>query len=140
MSVMLSMHTCAPQNSGRHHLPLFSEQENWPRYNLTAEREEELNKTLVALNWRDRYLYYEFETRRPCPTEEDLDTLRFHFNFTPLAGGQGIRSLRPACFSHGRLLVPGYPPLPYRLIDPPPHPPTPSTPAASTSLHLGVQY
>ena len=38
-----------------------------PRYKLTPQREETLNKTFATITWRDRYMYFEFEclhTRR----------------------------------------------------------------------------
>lgn len=94
--------------------------DKWPRYKLTAEREEKLNISFDSVSWRDRYLYFEFETRRCSLGAPELETMSFHFNFTPPAGGRGQESLRGAYFSKGSLFIPEYPPLPYILL--PSHP------------------
>ena len=55
----------------------------------------------------------------PVLTNADsLQALQLHLNFTPTAGGRGIETLRPAFFSQDFLLLPGYPPLPCKLVGP----------------------
>ena len=55
-------------------LPSHS-QEKWPRYRLTAEREKNLGEVFPGVPWRDRYIYYEFETRRTALTAEELEVV-----------------------------------------------------------------
>ena len=87
----------------------------WPRYRLTTARERELDATMSELSWKERYRYFEADAARTHITEAELSSLRWHFNFTPQAGGRGMATLVPARFGNGQLTLPGYPTLPYRL-------------------------
>jgi len=42
------------------------------------------------MTWRDRYMYFEFETRRRALTTLEIEQMTFHFNFTPPAGGRYV--------------------------------------------------
>ena len=62
--------------------------ERWkdkPRFALTTEREQ----WLVAnqpMTWQQRYLFFEADAKRTVISDAELQSLTWHFNFTPSAG------------------------------------------------------
>ena len=102
--------------------------EAFPRYRLTQEREAWLQAHLPTANARGWYQYMEQELNRSQISQEELEGLTWHFNFTPNAGGRGRRTLARARFSHTHIYLPSFPPLPYMLHTPE----VPSQPNAST--------
>ena len=87
-------------------------------FRLTPAREEWLNTTHQELNWLGRYRMVEQDVKRKVITTEELQSLPWHFNFTPSAGGRGRHSLKQVRFSPNKIYVPGYPPMDYFLVDP----------------------
>ena len=89
-----------------------------PRFRLTPARELWLRQNL-PLSWKERFEWFERDARRRTITLTELTTLRWFFNFTLSAGGRGEESRCEVRFTEDHLHVPGYPPLPIELIDPP---------------------
>ena len=89
----------------------------WPMYALTPERELALNsaESTAQLSWKRRYFWVPREAQRVVLTEAEMSSLRWLFNFTAHAGGQGLATLKEARFVNSHLLLPGFPPLPYAL-------------------------
>ena len=106
--------------------------ERWrdkPRYALTPEREKWLEINL-PLSWQQRYLFFEHDSKRSTLALSELSTLGWVFNFTRPAGSQGQPSRKTARFEDsgeqqgvGRLVLSGYPALPYVLETPGVQPP-----------------
>ncbi len=90
-----------------------------PRYRLTPEREQSLVAS-VQPDWVARYRHTVHELSRTTITKEELQTLNWHFNFTPAAGGRGRATLVRARFTGSHVVLPNYPPLPYMLHTPEP--------------------
>jgi len=92
--------------------------QNKPRYRLTAARERWLDVHL-PLPWKDRFAFFERDARRQHLHPSELVTNRWHFNFTPQAGGRGRETLQLVHFRDDEpkpmLHMQGYPPLPYHL-------------------------
>jgi len=93
-----------------------------PRYTLTTERAMELTKAFPGRPWREHFRHAMLDGRRKELHPEELQSLRWAFNFTPLAGGVGKGSMQFVEFrpqnegsSQGVLLMQRYPPLPYKL-------------------------
>ena len=59
----------------------------------------------------------EGDVTRTRITVEELESRRWHFNFTPEAGGRGAATLRTCSFRGDSMCVPGFPPLRFRLVD-----------------------
>jgi hypothetical protein len=91
-----------------------------PRFRLTPQRAAQLDATmpLGAHGWRARYRAVRDELRRTLITQAELQELKWHFNFTAVAGGRGRRTLARARFTENALFVPNYPPLAYSLQTP----------------------
>lgn len=96
--------------------------EKSPRYQLTTERTCQLVSSAPSDTWREHYRDALIDGRRQCLKPGELDSLKWAFNFTPQAGGQGKASMQFVEFrasepgsSRGHLILNGYPPLPYRL-------------------------
>ena len=85
-----------------------------PRFRLTPEREQWLLNH-VQPDWVARYRFSLREIIRTTITTEELQTLNWHFNFTPAAGGRGRATLVRARFTKTHVVLPNYPPLPYML-------------------------
>lgn len=94
--------------------------QNWPRYRLTAEVEAQLDTKHPGTSWLARYRIVQADADRTLLTQEELETLTWHFNFTPGAGGRGRQTLKSVRFTERKIYVPGYPPLDYFLVDPVP--------------------
>lgn len=96
--------------------PIYSSDDRL-RHNPNEEREES-----PASTWKGRYEWVERDFRRTEITQDDLESLEWHFNFLPWAGGSsngtGTRSL--AYFHQGRLFILKYlwmyPSLNYEVI------------------------
>ena len=89
----------------------------WPRYRLTDQRFEELDKTLPGTSWQVRYATTEQDATRSSITESELHDLQWYLSFV-LSGirGEGRSDHMPVIFTpSGILLVPGHPPLPFEL-------------------------
>jgi len=92
------------------------------RFHLTPERARLLAMSSKNVTWREHYMQAFAEGRRQSLRPEELNTLRWAFNFTPSAGGRGTASMQFAEFqaraagaADGHLILRGYPPLPYEL-------------------------
>ena len=88
-----------------------------PRYRLCPQREQWLDAHM-KFDWKTRYRLIADDLRRTRTTPEELAELRWFFNFTPKAGGRGRQTLARARFDRTKVLVPGFTPLPYQVIDP----------------------
>ena len=86
----------------------------WPRYALTEERERWLSQHMPG-SWVDRYRLIGRDMARTAVTTAELEEGEWWFNFTPLAGGLGERTLQRARFLEGKVHLAGYPPLPFTL-------------------------
>ena len=100
-----------------------------PRFALVPARERWLNAHM-ALNWQQRYFFFEQDAKRQTLALSEIADLAWVFNFTPQAGGAGVRSRRRAHFiddgnvrGSGSLHLESYPPLPYKLQQPEVQPP-----------------
>jgi hypothetical protein len=88
---------------------------NWPRYKLTSSRMEWIENHLHHLDWKNRYKWVEEDVARTRITWEELESLDWFFNFTPVAGGRGQETLRKCQFQQGFLFLSQFLPMPYRL-------------------------
>lgn len=91
---------------------------SWPRYSLTTERLEELDKRMPDTCWKTRYLVVEKDATRSELQPSDLHNLRWYLSFV-LSGirGEGRSDHMEVHFTPGQvLLVPGHPPLPYKIV------------------------
>lgn len=61
----------------------------------------------AALKWKDRYEWVERDFRRTEITQEELERLKWHFDFLPRAGGNsnGTETRSAAYFYRGRLYL-----------------------------------
>jgi len=92
------------------------------RYRLTPERARLLATTFPGAMWRDHYRRAVLEGHREQLKAEELQDLKWAFNFTPQAGGRGTATKQFVEFApsdpgsaKGFLMMKGYPPLPYEL-------------------------
>lgn len=96
----------------------------WPRYRLTPEREQDMLDTSSSA-WKKRYFEVEREATRNELRDADLHNSRWFLSFV-LSGirGEGLSDHVEVRFLREprRLIVPGYPPLPYQIVrdEPPP--------------------
>jgi hypothetical protein len=88
---------------------------NWPRYRLSESRLVWINEHQSHLDWKGRYIWAEEDVARSRITWEELESLKWFFNFTPTAGGRGDETLQPCRFLQGFLFLSQYLPMPYRL-------------------------
>jgi hypothetical protein len=87
----------------------------WPRYKLTPARMDWINENLSDMKWKGRYVWGEEDARRARITWEELESLKWFFNFTPHAGGRGQETLQKCQFQQGFMFLSQYLPMPYRL-------------------------
>jgi len=94
------------------------------RFHLTPELARHLAMSSKAATWREHYMQALLDGHRQNLRPEELNTLRWAFNFTPSAGGRGSASMQFVEFraaaaggATGHLIMKGYPPLPYELIE-----------------------
>ena len=88
---------------------------DWPRY-----RWENLQKSHLRLTnktWKQRYLWVEADYSRSKMTIEELEGGIWYFNFVPEMGGRGLDTLTRCFFGRGFMIVPGFPPFHYRLVE-----------------------
>lgn len=94
------------------------------RFRLTPERTRllALNSKTGSATWREHYERAWEDGRRKHLFPEEMTDLRWAFNFTVAAGGRGSATIQFVQFqtdapgsSAGRLIMAGYPPLPYEL-------------------------
>ena len=90
--------------------------EHLPRYRLTPSRQNWLDENVGTECWKERYLWGEYDLCRTVISKNELETLDWYFNFTPHSGGRGRDTLRRCIFRDGLLLLFGFPPLPYQLV------------------------
>lgn len=88
----------------------------YPRYRLSEARVRWLDKHMKYYSWKARFAWVQIDLSRTTMTQEELERLDWYFNFTPQAGGRGKETLRRCIFRDGMLLVVGFPPLPYSLV------------------------
>lgn len=91
----------------------------WPRYRLTPERLEKLNATFSHASWKNHYLRVRKEATCTEINSVDLCNRKWYLSFS-LSGVRGeTRSdfLRVNFHSVGFLAVPGYPQLPFEIIN-----------------------
>lgn len=104
--------------------------EPWPRYRLTTAREQDLllesssSSSLAGGNtWKQRYWTVERDATRTTLYESDLHQLDWYLSFV-LSGirGEGRSDHCRVVFEQESqtMLVPGFPPLPYRIVNEPP--------------------
>ncbi|CAJ1962619.1 unnamed protein product [Cylindrotheca closterium] len=74
--------------------------------------------SLSKFSWKKTYFWMEQELARTTLTYDELESLDWYFNFTPLAGGRGKDTLLRCIFRHGLLSIggAGFPSLPYRML------------------------
>ena len=94
----------------------------WPRYQLTDKKRIELDSAGSAtfrMAWKRRYKVIEEDATRNTLRSHDLQNLKWYLSFV-LSGirGEGRSDHVPVEFAFGEvLLVPGYPPLSYQIIN-----------------------
>lgn len=94
----------------------------WPRYRLTIEKRNELDSAgsvTSRMTWKMRYFAIEKDATRNTLRSHDLHNLRWYLSFV-LSGirGEGRSDHVAVEFAFGQvLLVPGYPPLSYKLVN-----------------------
>lgn len=96
----------------------------WPRFRLTEEKHDELDQTLPNTSWQQRYISIEQEATRTELRASDLQNLQWYLSFV-LSGirGEGRSDHMKVSFTAANLLVvPGHPPLFYRIFNLPPPP------------------
>ena len=105
--------------------------EYWPRYNIsTPERYEKFcreEEDATNSTWQQRYQRIYYEATRMELQQEDLYNRCWYlcFNFTGMREDSRTPFGRVHFTPWGALLVPGYPPLPYEIVnEAPPTPPT----------------
>ena len=87
--------------------------QDWPIY-LADDRlrrdPSEVVEGSPASTWKDRYKWVECDFRRTEITQEELETLEWHFNFLPWAGGNsnGTGTRSPAYFHRNCLYLVNY--------------------------------
>ena len=89
----------------------------WPRYRLTDQRKQDLDRTMPNTRWQARYITTEQDATRTILHESELHERQWYLSFV-LSGirGEGRSDHMNAIFTPGgALLVPGYPPLPVEL-------------------------
>jgi len=97
----------------------------WPRYQLTDERRNDLDSAgsiTSRMTWKQRYFSIEDDATRMTLRSEDLRSLKWYLSWV-MSGvrGKGRSDHFPVEFAIGEtLLVPGYPPLPYSIVNEPP--------------------
>lgn len=109
----------------------------WPRYRLTANRLSELDTQIMPnTSWKDRYRRIEVEATCNTLEPSHLLDLRWYLSFA-LSGvrGESRSDFLPVQFFEETLDVPGYPPLPYALVNEPP----PSSPVHIRPSQRGEQ-
>lgn len=94
----------------------------WPRYRLTDEKRNELDSagaSTFRMTWKRRYFVIEEDATRNTLRSQDLRNLKWYLSFV-LSGirGEGRSDHVSVEFAFGEvLLVPGYPPLPYQIVN-----------------------
>ncbi|VEU41368.1 unnamed protein product [Pseudo-nitzschia multistriata] len=94
----------------------------WPRYRLTDQKRVELNSggtETFGMTWKRRYMFIEKDATRTTLVSRDLQNLKWYLSFV-LSGirGEGRSDHLPIEFAFGEvLLVPGYPPLSYQIVN-----------------------
>ena len=93
----------------------------WPRYRLTPERIQELNGNFPGVSWKDHYRRIEREATCIEIKQSDFLNLCWYLSFN-LSGvrGETQSDWQKVHFTPQFLMVPGYPPLPYAIMDDPP--------------------
>jgi hypothetical protein len=66
-------------------------------------------------NYKKSYRHLFLEVRRNKIQNQDLESLDWYFNYTPIAGGRGKDTLVSCSFRNGQLHLVGYSPLPYYI-------------------------
>jgi len=93
--------------------------EPWPRYRLTSKRIQEFEENLFpGVSWKDHYRRIEREATCIEIKESDLLNLSWYLSFS-LSGvrGESNSDFVRVHFTPEFLMVPGYPPLPYEIMD-----------------------
>ena len=98
---------------------------NWPRYQLTDERRGVLDtpgSITYRMTWQNRYFSIETDATRSTLRSMDLYHLQWYLCFvTSNIRGEGRADHFHVEFAIGNiLLVPGYPPLQYQIVNEPP--------------------
>lgn len=94
----------------------------WARFRLTDDKRKELDaggSATYGMTWKRRYLLIEKEATRTTLRSEDLRNLDWYLSFV-LSGirGEGRSDHVSVEFAIGEvLLVPGYPPLRYQIVN-----------------------
>jgi len=91
----------------------------WPRYALTPHRITELNHSLADVSWKDHYRRVELDVTRMELKKSDLLHRSWFLSFV-LSGVRGETSSDVQRVRFGAdnvLLVQGYPPLRYEIMD-----------------------
>jgi len=90
----------------------------WPRYRLTPSRNDIISRNFANCGWKDHYLRVELEATSMEIKTSDLQNLSWFLSFT-MTGvrGETASDLQQVHFRGSVLLVPGYPPLPYEIVD-----------------------
>ena len=87
-------------------------------YRTTSDHEPQSQPQTAPRSWRCRYAAVEEQAARTMLTPEEMQSMRWLFNYTPEAGGRGRSSVMEArfIFNHGlRLVLDGYSSLPCLL-------------------------
>jgi len=92
--------------------------EPWQRYRLTSERMQEFEKNFPGADWKNHYRRIERDATCTEIKRSDFLNLCWYLSFN-LSGvrGETNSDFRRVHFTPLFLLVPGYPPLPYEIMN-----------------------
>jgi len=92
--------------------------ESWPRYRLTPERMQAFKENFPGVEWKNHYRRIEREATCTELKQSDVLNLSWYLSFN-LSGvrGETNSDFMRVHFTPRGLLVPGYPPLPYKIVD-----------------------
>mmetsp|Transcript_8931 Transcript_8931/g.12979 ORF Transcript_8931/g.12979 Transcript_8931/m.12979 type:complete len:218 (-) Transcript_8931:111-764(-) len=92
--------------------------EPWPRYKLIPERLEELKSSSPYCSWKKHFLRVEQEATSMEIKKCDLQNLNWFLSFSQSGvRGETRSDFQQVRFQESTLLVPGYPPLPYEIVN-----------------------